>query len=31
MPDLATFVHAVQRISKPEDLDALLQKWGVEQ
>ncbi len=29
MPDLATFVHAVQRISKPEDLDALLQQWGV--
>jgi len=26
-PDLATFVHQVQRISKPEDLDALLQVW----
>ncbi len=26
-PDLATFVHEVQRISKPEDLDALLAAW----
>ena len=26
-PDLATFVREVQRISKPEDLDALLAKW----
>ncbi len=26
-PDLATFVHEVQRIGKPEDLDALLVKW----
>ena len=30
MPDLATFVHAVQRISKPEDLEALLAEWGVQ-
>ncbi len=27
MPDLATFVHQVQRISKPEDLDELLDEW----
>jgi len=27
MPDLATFVHQVQRISKPEDLDELLEEW----
>jgi hypothetical protein len=26
-PDLATFIHEVQRIKKPEDLDALLAKW----
>ncbi len=26
-PDLAAFVHTVQRISKPEDLDALLAVW----
>jgi hypothetical protein len=26
-PDLATFVHEVQRISKPADLDALLAEW----
>ena len=26
-PDLATFVHQVQRISKPEDLDVLLKAW----
>ncbi len=28
-PDLSTFVHQVQRISKPEDLDALLAEWQV--
>ena len=27
IPDLATFVHQVQRISKPEDLDELLEEW----
>ncbi len=26
-PDLATFIHQVQGIGKPEDLDALLAKW----
>jgi hypothetical protein len=30
-PDLATFIHQVQRISKPEDLDALLVKWRTQQ
>ena len=30
-PDLATFIHQVQRISKPEDLDALLAKWRAQQ
>ena len=30
-PDLATFIHQVQRISKPEDLDALLTKWRAQQ
>jgi len=27
-PDLVTFLHEVRRISKPEDLDSLLQEWG---